>query len=526
MLPINGIPLVVLAARRAANTGREVIVATSEDPSDDGLVALLDAQELVYHRGSLQNVLNRIVNALSEYDDKTIVFRLTADNVFPDGRLLDEIEEAFLTHGLNYMCCNGIPSGLPYGMSAEVTYLGLLREANGSFRDPYDQEHVTPYIIRKYGSVAFDKYHFLGKGHFRCTVDNLDDYIVIQDVFMGIDDPISVSSFDLLKRLPKCVYQPIAERAVEKLVLGTAQLGMEYGIANKVGKPRFETSREIVRMAIVNGVSYLDTAHAYGDSERTIGQSLQGGWQGRAKIITKLSPLTDCPEDAAAGIVNAFVDASVYESCANLGISRLDVLMLHRASHLHCWNGAVWNRLRQHQVSGRIGELGISVQDPHELLFALECESVTYVQMPFNILDWRWTSCISHILKTKITRKLIVHVRSVFLQGVLLSNDPKVWTTANVNNQHVFMSWLDNAVQRYGRRDILDLCVNYLSSLSWVDGIVIGVETVEQLFTDINIFCEQGFSDAQLLEIEAERPILAKESLNPALWRNKHAKRN
>lgn len=519
MLPINGMPLAVLAARRAANTGRDVIVATSDDSSDDGLSALLEAYGLVCYRGSLQNTLSRLVGALSEYDDQTIVFRLTADNVFPDGRLLDEIEEAFLARGLSYMCCNGIPSGLPYGMSAEVTYLGLLREASNNSCDSYDQEHVTPYVIRKCGSVAFDKYRSLGKGHLRCTVDCLDDYLVVQEVFAGVGNPVSVSAFELLKRLSSCRYQPVADKAAAKLVLGTAQLGLNYGIANKAGKPAFESSREIVRMAIANGVHYLDTARAYGDSELTIGQSLQGGWQGRVKVITKLAPLANCPADASTSIVTAFVDASVYESSANLGFSRLDVLMLHRASHLHDWNGAVWSRLQHHRSIGRIGELGVSVQAPDELMSALAREDVTYIQMPLNILDWRWSSCIPQILQAKESRSLVIHVRSAFLQGVLLSTDPNVWAAANVEDASVVMEWLSSRVQRCGRQSTLDLCIAYLSSLSWVDGIVVGVETVEQLSANINIFCEHGLTDTQVEDVEAGRPMLTEKSLNPALWR-------
>ena len=110
-------PLAVLAAKRAANTGRDIIIATSLEPSDDGLVALIQSYGLKCFRGSLENTLDRVVNALSAYNDQTIVFRLTADNVFPDGALLDEVEQEFLDNELEYLCCNGEHSGLPYGMS-------------------------------------------------------------------------------------------------------------------------------------------------------------------------------------------------------------------------------------------------------------------------------------------------------------------------------------------------------------------------------------------------------------------------
>src|SRR5467141_1165207 len=83
LLPIKGIPLAVLAAKRAANTGRNVLIATSVEPSDDGLAALIQSHGLSCFRGSLESPLDRVVNALFAYQDQTVVFRLTADNVFP-----------------------------------------------------------------------------------------------------------------------------------------------------------------------------------------------------------------------------------------------------------------------------------------------------------------------------------------------------------------------------------------------------------------------------------------------------------
>ena len=103
LLPIQTIPLVVLAAKRASNTGIEVLVVTSTESSDDALCQELKTQDIKYYRGSLNNVLNRFVSALEEYDDKTIVFRLTADNSFPDGALLDELEENFKSQKLDYL---------------------------------------------------------------------------------------------------------------------------------------------------------------------------------------------------------------------------------------------------------------------------------------------------------------------------------------------------------------------------------------------------------------------------------------
>ena len=519
LLPIKGIPLAVLAAKRAANTGRNVIIATSLETSDDGLAALIQSNGLRCFRGSLENALDRVVNALSAYDDQAIVFRLTADNVFPDGALLDEIEDEFLDKGLEYLCCNGEHSGLPYGMSVEVTRLEHLREAAGVSTCVYDQEHVTPYIIRKFGSTYFQKYKNLKKGHFRCTIDCLDDYLGMQKVFSDVDDPVQESSFALVSRLEKVPFQPLASLPTPKLVLGTVQLGGNYGIANTTGQPNKKQCQALIKMAIANGVIYLDTARAYGNSEEMIGQSLKGGWEGRAKIISKLSPLDDCPQDVHNSTLQAFVDASIFKSCSALRVQKIDVLMLHRVSHLTDWNGGVWQRLLDLQSSRVIGELGASVQTPEELAKALRVSEIHYIQMPYNLLDWRWDSIIPEILATKASRKLIIHVRSALLQGLLPSIDDENWRRANVAQGSSIRDWLASHVLSCNRLNITDLCLNYVNALPWVDGIAIGIDNMSQLIENINHFNLQPLNAVQVENIQNTRPKLNKDTLNPALWR-------
>lgn len=519
LLPIKGIPLAVLAAKRAANTGREIIVATSSESSDDGLAELVENHGLRCFRGSLENTLGRVVGALSSYDDSTIVFRLTADNVFPDGALLDEIEAEFLAKDMAYLCCNGEPSGLPYGMSVEVTRLGHLREAAEGNSNVYDQEHVTPYVIRKFGAVFFGKYKELKKGHFRCTIDCLDDYLGIQQVFADVDDPVREPSLALVGRLASVPFQPIASAPTPRLVLGTAQLGSDYGIANTTGQPDKRQCEELVKMAIANGVIYLDTARAYGNSEAMVGQSLKSGWEGRAKIITKLSPLQDCPGDASGSTLNAFVDASIYKSCSALRVQRIEVLMLHRLSHLSDWNGGVWHRLLDLQVSGLIGELGASVQSPDELSMALDVPDIHYIQLPFNLLDWRWDSIIPKILAVKAARNVTIHVRSALLQGLLASMNDRHWMRANVEDASPVKDWLLKQVVACRRVNVTDLCLGYVNAMPWVDGIAIGMDNMSQLRENVGYFTNPGLHEDQIKEIQNTRPRLGETTLNPALWR-------
>jgi len=201
LLPLAGYPLVVLAAKRAANNGCNVIVITSHEASDDALCDLLSKNELPFYRGSLDNTLERFINALKEYNDDTIVVRLTADNPVPDGDFINELINEYEENSLSYLCSTGEKTGLPYGLSAEVMKLRMLREAYQQTTDAYDLEHVTPFIRRKYGDKLFVKYQSLKLGGSRCTIDELQDYLDMAEVFTHLSNPLSESSFNIIKKL-------------------------------------------------------------------------------------------------------------------------------------------------------------------------------------------------------------------------------------------------------------------------------------------------------------------------------------
>ncbi|MFA7439927.1 MAG: aldo/keto reductase [Sphingomonadaceae bacterium] len=519
LLPVGGRPVVVLAAQRAANTGRNAIVATSTEKSDDGLVEVLRGYGIRYYRGSLEDTLSRFVEALKDFDDETLVFRLTADNVLPDGHLLDEIEDDFYSRGLEYLACNGMNSGLPYGMSAEVMRLRLLRLAHRDSSVLSDLEHVTPYIIRKFGKTYFQKYFYKGMGHYRCTIDCLDDYLYIEKLFREINNPVDIHALDLIDQMKGSDLQPLVSKPACKLVLGAAQLGMHYGISNTSGQPGAETGKQLIRTAIVNGVRWLDTARAYGSSEEIIGRSLSNGWQGRVQIVTKMSTLTDCPDDAPPSVVDAFVDSSLYNSLTNLGTRKIDTLLLHRTSHLRDWNGSVWNRLVKHTDEGRIDKLGISVQCPHELLIALDESRVSHIQMPFSIIDHRWDELSSHIEFVKATRDLTIHVRSVLLQGLLCSHDIRSWNRAHVENPTLIWKWLEEMREGFERTSLADLCIGFVAGFPWIDGIVVGTETMGQLMTNLALMENDPLSYSQIQEVRDTRPWIENLTLNPALWK-------
>src|SRR4051794_8710200 len=73
-----------------------------------------------------------------------------------------------------------------------------------------------------------------------------------------------------------------------EFVLGTAQLGMNYGLVNRAGKPTKQAAVEMLKYAIAHGVTALDTARAYGEAECLMGEALTGNSQSGIHVITKL----------------------------------------------------------------------------------------------------------------------------------------------------------------------------------------------------------------------------------------------
>jgi len=518
LLPINNIPIAVLAAKRASNNYNfETVVLTSKEKSDDALSRTLDSYDIQYYRGDLNNVLRRFVEAFSCYSDETVVVRLTADNVFPDSELINEVIEDFNKNDYKYIIANGSECGLPYGVSVEVTHLRYLREAYSKATSSHDLEHVTPYIRRKYGVNLFLKYLDKNLGNLVCTIDTLDEYFLVSEVFSNYKNAIEVSTWSLIHFLEQ---QNLKERSSSKLSLGCVQMGLDYGITNINGKMSEKTAHSILDLALSDGIKYIDTARAYGESEKVIGDWLgENDSKDSFKIVTKLGVLTSLKENSTFEEIEKEVRNSVYISCHNLKIDSIDILMLHRAEHLIKFDGFILSVLKKLSISGLIKELGVSVQTPEELSLALQYEQIAHIQLPFNILDKKWKIHEDDIFDIKKKRKLVMHVRSVFLQGLLLSQDSLNWKKASINNPELMFSWLESCKSITNSNNIQDLCIRYVKSHAWVDSVVMGVNTTDELEVNINAFLLDDISLEQITYINDTNTFYKNEVLlNPANW--------
>jgi aryl-alcohol dehydrogenase-like predicted oxidoreductase len=253
-----------------------------------------------------------------------------------------------------------------------------------------------------------------------------------------------------------------------RLVLGTVQFGLPYGIANQVGQVSSDQVTEILGHSWAAGVDTLDTAIGYGDSEAILGGIGVDQWQ----VITKLPEIPVTCADVAS-----WVQDSVADSLNRLRVPRLRGLLLHSPQQLLGPHGdELYRALVVARDQGDVEKIGVSVYGPDELDVIWPNYQFDLVQSPFNILDRRlvssgWLNRL-HIAGTEI------HVRSVFLQGLLLmdaANRPvkfNLWHSL-WNDWHRWLT--DHALTP------LQACLAFVLSQPEINRVVVGIDSLEQL---------------------------------------------
>ena len=206
-----------------------------------------------------------------------------------------------------------------------------------------------------------------------------------------------------------------------RLGLGTAQFGLDYGLANGFSQVSKDQSYHIVNLAHDQGLRVYDTAINYGQSEGVLGEILASNAKfSSSRIITKLTPKDCKPEDC-----QDWVEKEVTASLTRLRTPVLDGLLIHGIEGFHADNAKpLAQSLQTLKEKGLIKKLGISIYDPTELRIALDMMDLDLVQAPMNLVDRRLE--ISGWLKKLQQKNIELHVRSVFLQGLLLMDEEKL----------------------------------------------------------------------------------------------------
>lgn len=289
-----------------------------------------------------------------------------------------------------------------------------------------------------------------------------------------------------------------------RLVLGTAQLGMAYGIANRTGRPSRKAADALLALAWREGLAYLDTAQAYGDSEAVIGDFLDRHPDCPLRVVSKLQPsLAGAPEDTIVAAVAASAD--------RLG-GRLAAMLLHDASSLENWETGPGRALRRCRDEGIVPAIGISVYRTEDFRRATTLDGIGLIQAPFNALDRALDR--DGLLDRAIEKGIELHLRSVFLQGLLLLDIDTLAAGMGFAADNIAV-W--RALCRRHGRAPEEAALLFAAQAVPAAFLVIGCETPNQLAA--NIAYLRGLPlDAACFEDIIALPPANERTIRPDLW--------
>ena len=253
-----------------------------------------------------------------------------------------------------------------------------------------------------------------------------------------------------------------------KIVLGSANFDQIYGI-----KKNFIKEREIKKLfnfASKNKIKTIDTSPLYNKSERIIGLLNNN----RFKIISKIPKP---PKNIKRENIKKWLKQNVMISLKNLKIKKFECLLLHNANSLLCKNGdEIYKGIRNMKINGFTSKIGVSIYDFNVLDKILKKFKFNLIQAPFNILDRRLVE--KGWLKKLKKRKIEVHARSIFLQGILLLKHnqlPKKLIKLS-KKLMVWENWL-----KKNKFSSLQVCLSFVLNQRQLDGIVVGYNNTNQL---------------------------------------------
>tara|TARA_B110000467_G_C18261295_1_gene446463 strand:+ start:147 stop:1019 length:873 start_codon:yes stop_codon:yes gene_type:complete len=253
-----------------------------------------------------------------------------------------------------------------------------------------------------------------------------------------------------------------------RLALGTVQFGLPYGVASSGNGVADDDVDAILSAAWKIGIDTLDTAILYGKCEQLLGKIGIDQWH----VITKLPDIPEACQD-----VTSWVEDCVMGSLKRLGVSKLYGLLLHNSQQLLSSQGkALYQALLAIQGQGRVEKIGISIYGPDELDIIWPSYQFDLVQAPLNILDRRLVS--SGWLARLHQAGAEVHVRSVFLQGLLLMDAANRHEKFNrwQSLWDDWHCWLKNQALTP-----IEACLGIAISQPEVNRVVVGVDSLDQL---------------------------------------------
>ncbi len=194
---------------------------------------------------------------------------------------------------------------------------------------------------------------------------------------------------------------------ISKVILGTAQFGMNYGLTKESRELDKNKTFEILNEALKNKIKMLDTAHAYGFSEKIIGDWINSSNKNKIRIITKIPKL-------AGGYGSKEANKYFNQSLVNLRSNNIDILLMHES--VDVFKDGIMNWAEELIHLKKIKFFGVSTYNIKDI-FPIH-PSIKVIQMPLNIFNQN--NIEGDLASDFLSNGGQIHVRSVFVQGLIL----------------------------------------------------------------------------------------------------------
>lgn len=288
--------------------------------------------------------------------------------------------------------------------------------------------------------------------------------------------------------------------SLNKLILGTVQMGLDYGINNKFGKISLEESHQILLKAYTSGIRTLDTAEAYGNAHQVIGEFHRSNPNHKFNIVTKMPHTID----------GHSIENKIKEYLNDLDVNCLEIVMFHSFDSFKSSRDTV-DKLLELKSKKLINHIGVSVYTNDQIEYLLDIDYITVVQLPFNLLDNY--SVRGTLLEELKLKGKIIHTRSAFLQGLFFkktSDENKI-----VQKLQSELEILKQIVVQ-SNCSMEELALSYCLFQKNIDNVIIGVDSEDHLNTNMKASSYKIEEDT----IQKINSIKTKDLdlLNPSLW--------
>ena len=286
----------------------------------------------------------------------------------------------------------------------------------------------------------------------------------------------------------------------KKIVLGTAQFGLNYGISNKYGKLKFNEVFRILSYCYDKKINFLDTAIAYGSSEKDIGKFFKLTKK-KFKFITKYSFQN-----------NKNIKEQFRKTFNSLGYYPHTILAHSKKDYMNEEFQIEIKKLKKEKL---IKCFGVSLYSVPELKAILKSKNKPdIIQIPVNLLDKRFLD--KKIVKSLKRKSIKIFARSIFLQGLFFKDKKFVFKKfKNIKNKYAKLI----SIASKESMNLGELSLNWILNLKEIDKIVIAVDRLDHLKNNLDI-CKKKISKIsinQIEKIDSNNNII----IRPDLWKIK-----